>query len=419
VLIDRLEHGLSRLARSHGGLAVLYLDLDRFKVVNDSLGHHVGDGVLLQMAERLTHHLRPSDTLARLRGDEFVIVAEDVDDEAKAVELAHRIVDTGRHPFEVGDERFECTVSVGIAVTSDPRRGAEDLLQEADLALYRAKDRGRDRAELYDEDLRSAALGRLATERLVQRAIDERRLVVDYQPIIDLATGRVRSAEALVRIRDPAGGVLLPESFLDVAEETGLLVDIDEHVLADAIQRAADWRIGLGDAWFGGVAINVTARHLADANFRDSVCDQLDALEVPHHELHVEVTERVLMDASNSAMSGLHSLRDAGVQVGLDDFGTGFSSLACLRRFPLDFVKIDRTCIADLERGDAEGAIVAAIIEVAHALGLTVVAEGVETFRQREVLKALGCDCVQGFLFARPSDPKAIDEVVRSQPRLR
>jgi diguanylate cyclase (GGDEF)-like protein/PAS domain S-box-containing protein len=418
VLMDRLRQGLRRLSRSRDGLGVLYLDLDRFKIVNDSLGHRAGDAVLLQLAERLGHHLRPGDTLARLGGDEFVIVAEGMADEAGAVQLADRLVATGRLPIALGDEFFECTVSVGVAWTADHTRAGEEMLHEADLALYRAKDLGRDRAEVFDENLRSVAIGRMATERLIRRAVAEGRLVVEYQPIVDLRSGRVLSVEALVRIQDPGRGLLMPESFLDVAEETGLLIAIDKHVLAETAEQAAGWRDRLGDAWFGAVAINVTARHLADVDFRDALFHQLDAHGVAHGELQVEVTEQVLMQASNSAMSGLRLLRDSGVQVGLDDFGTGFSSLAYLRQFPLDFVKIDRSFITDLERSKRERAIVAAIIELAHALDLVVTAEGVETGGQREILEGFGCDRAQGFHFGAPSSPPAIDELVLRGPQL-
>jgi diguanylate cyclase (GGDEF)-like protein/PAS domain S-box-containing protein len=418
VLMDRLRQGLRRLGRASGVLAVLYLDLDRFKVVNDSMGHLIGDEVLLKAAERLTHHLRPADTLARLGGDEFVIVAEGVVDEPAAIRLANRIIEAGREPFQVGDEEFVCTLSVGIACTADSQRGADELLHECDLALYRAKDRGRDRAEVFDEDLRTKAVGRLVTERMVRRAVHEGRIVVEYQPIIDLRSGRPVSAEALVRIRDPEHGLRTPASFLEVAEETGLLITIDEHVLADALEHATAWRTRLTKTEFAGVAINVTARHLADAGFHQAVIDQLDAHQIPHPYLHIEVTERVLMEASNSAMTGLRSLRDANVQVGLDDFGTGYSSLAYLRQFPLDFVKIDKSFIDDLARDPKERAVVAAIIVLAHALDLTVVAEGVETHSQRHILEDLGCDRAQGFLFAASAEPGAIDRLVLAGPDL-
>ena len=413
VLMDRLRQALRRLDRSGGVVAVLYLDLDRFKVINDSLGHRIGDRVLLKVAERLTQHLRPADTLARLGGDEFVVVAEGVADEKAAIELGERIVEAGRRPFRLGDEEFVSTVSVGIACTADSQAGAEDLLREADLALYRAKDRGRDRAEVFDEELRTKAVGRLVTERMLRRALDDGRLVVQYQPIIDLRTRRLVGAEALVRIDDAEKGLRLPESFLEVAEETGLLIGMDEYVLADAVEQAGEWHNPAAGIEFIDVAVNVTARHLADAGFPAAVIDQLDASGVPRRNLQIEVTERVLMEASNSAMTGLRALRSAGVQVGLDDFGTGYSSLAYLRQFPLDFVKIDKSFIHDLERDEAGAtAITAAVIGLSHALGLVVVAEGVETESQLRTLEALDCDRGQGFLFSPSIDPGDFDGLV-------
>jgi diguanylate cyclase (GGDEF)-like protein/PAS domain S-box-containing protein len=416
VLMDRLRQGLRRLDRASGVLAVLYIDLDRFKVLNDSLGHHVGDSVLLKMAERLTHHLRPADTVARLGGDEFVILAEGVADEQSAIELANRIIQAGRETYRLGDEAFTCTLSVGIACTADSQRAAEELLQEADLALYRAKDRGRDRAEVFDDELRTRAVGRLVTERMLRRALDEQRLVVEYQPVVDLRSGHAVGAEALVRIRDPEGGLLRPESFLEVAEETGLLIAMDEQVLVDAVKEARGWHTRLAGTEFAEIAINVTARHLADVGFPDAVIGHLDANSVPHHNLQIEVTERVLMEASNSAMTGLRALRGEGVQVGLDDFGTGYTSLAYLRHFPLDFVKIDKSVIEHLDRDKAEQAIVAGIIELAHALELTVVAEGVEAEPHLRALEELHCDRAQGFLFAAPAEPDVVDAFVTAGP---
>ncbi len=417
VLMDRLRQGLRRMERGKGVLAVLYVDLDRFKVVNDSLGHRVGDAILLKMAERLLHHIRPADTLARLGGDEFVIVAENMVDETAATDLALRIIEAGREPFRVGMEEFECTLSVGVASTSDSQRAAEDLLREADLALYRAKDRGRDRAEVFDEELQTKAVSRLVTERMLRRALDEGGLVVEYQPIIDLCTGGAVGSEALVRMRDPnTNGLLQPAAFLDVAEESGLLIAMDERVLADAITQVSGWRTRLADTQFTEVAINVTARHLADVGFQRSVIEQLAESGVSPESLQLEVTERVLMEASNSAITGLRGLRDAGVQVGLDDFGTGYSSLAYLRQFPLDFVKIDKSFIDDMALDGGNLAIVAAIISLSHALELTVVAEGVETERQLRLLEDLDCDRAQGFLFAKSAHPTAIDRLVRAGP---
>jgi diguanylate cyclase (GGDEF)-like protein/PAS domain S-box-containing protein len=405
VFMDRLRQALRRLNRHRGLVAVIFLDLDRFKVINDSLGHHIGDAVLGQMAERLLQVLRPQDTLARLGGDEFAIVAEDLADPSDAIALGARIIEAGRRPFVVGDERFVCTTSAGIAVSTDPTGSAEGLLQDADLALYRAKDRGRDRFDVFDEDLRTRATGRLGIERMLRRAIDEDRLRIEYQPIVDLATGATVSAEALARVWDPDQPGLVPAAtFIEVAEETGLLAPIDEWVLGQVLHQVASWHRQMDATSFGGVAVNITTRHLADTAFAQSMIDDLDARGLPTSAIQVEVTERVLIEASNSAMSGLDALRTAGVKVALDDFGTGYSSLSFLGMFPLDFVKLHQSFTGELAREGANGAVVGAVIDLAHALGLVVVAEGVETATQARQLRELGCDRAQGFHFA-PSGP--------------
>jgi len=402
VLMDRLRQELLRLERGAGIVAVLYLDLDRFKVVNDSLGHQIGDAVLLQMAERLVKYLRPTDTLARLGGDEFVIVAGGVVDETAAAELGSRIIEVGRQPFTIGTEEYSCTLSVGIASTADAHYSSDALLQEADLALYRAKDHGRDRFEVFDDDLRTAEVGRLATSRMLHRALDEGRVVVEYQPIIDIARRRVVGAEALVRVRDAAGMLLGPSAFLAVADETGLLTHIDDWVTDVAIDQAAGWHRRCQGSEPAEMALNVTARRIADAGFAGALVARLDACGLAHDVLQAEVTERVLMEASNSAMVGLRALRDAGVRVGLDGFGTGYFSLVSLRQFPLDFVKIDRSLIDGMTRTTGEQAMISAIIEFSHAMGLVVVAVGVESQAQFDLLEALGCDRAQGFLLGRP-----------------
>jgi diguanylate cyclase (GGDEF)-like protein/PAS domain S-box-containing protein len=415
VFMDRLQRALLRRARREDLIAVLFLDLDRFKLINDSVGHLMGDALLLQLAERLLGFLRPEDTLARLGGDEFAILVEDLSEAGAAVRLGARIVEAGRVPFQIGHEQFVCTTSVGISVTSDPNQSAEGLLQEADLALYRAKDRGRDRAEVFDEDLRTRAVGRLGIERMLRRAIDESRLRLEYQPIVDIGSGATVAAEALVRVWDPGRlGLVRAETFIGVAEETGLLSVIDEWVLQEAIQQVAAWHGRLDGTAFADVAVNVTARHLATAGFAQQVVDDLTARGLPTSALQIEVTERALMESSNSGLAALRQLRDAGVTVGLDDFGTGYSSLSHLRLFPLDFVKIDRSFIKDLAGDTTERAIVASIIDLCHALGISVVAEGVETQLQLAHLFDLGCDRAQGFRFAPPGPAVAIERLLRS-----
>jgi len=414
IFMDRLQQALRRLERGVGLVTVLFLDLDRFKLINDSVGHLVGDSVLTKMAERLRGFLRPHDTLARWGGDEFAMVIEGISSPEDAVMLGERIIEAGRVPFVIGDEQFICTTSLGIAVTTDPQHNAEDLLQEADMALYRAKDRGRDRAEVFDEDLRTRAVGRLGTERMLRRAIEEDRLRVSYQPIVNLGTGETVAAEALVRVWEPDLPDLIPAaSFIGVAEETGLLATMDDWVLGQTIEQSKIWQEAFAGTAFAGVAINLTGRHLADAGFAESVIAELADHGLSTEALQIELTERVLMEASNSAMAGLKLLRDAGVKVGLDDFGTGYSSLSYLRQFPLDFVKIDRSFIRKLATGSTEMAIVASIIDLSHALSMTVVAEGVEVQSQLEELIDLGCDLAQGFHLGAAGTPALLEQHVR------
>ncbi|HLY83453.1 MAG TPA: EAL domain-containing protein, partial [Acidimicrobiales bacterium] len=417
VLMDRLTQALRRLQRDKLVLAVIYLDLDRFKVINDSLGHKLGDQLLMKVAERALTSLRPADTMARIGGDEFVVVAEGLPDVFAAQLLAERICAGVAEPFDLDGDAIVCTVSAGIATTIDSGHSAQALLQEADLAMYRAKDRGRNRAEVFDEELRATAIGRLGTEQMVRRAIEHDGLRVHYQPIIDLTTGYVVGAEALVRIQGP-DSLIMPDAFIDVAEASGLLVDIDEWVLRRAVRQAAAWHRDLGPSHFAGIAINITGRHLSDSHFAQVLRDAMAELGLAPGSMSIEVTERVLMEASNSAMDGLHAIRGLGVKVGLDDFGTGYSSLAYLRQFPLDFVKIDQSFIHELGDQTEQRAIVIAIIGLAHALGLSVVAEGVETDRQLAILKRLGCDQAQGYLFSRPGDSEAIGTVIRQRASL-
>jgi len=415
ILVDRLAHGLRRRTRTTGLLAVLFLDLDQFKLINDSLGHTIGDRVLVEMATRLARQTRASDTLARIGGDEFVIIAEQLQDTATAIQLAQRLVETAREPIRINGETLVCTVSVGITIATDSHLTAEDLIQEADLALYKAKNAGRDQSALFDDDLRATAVGRLGTERMLRHAITDSRIRVAYQPIIDLGTRRITSAEALVRIDDPTTGVeLLPHSFIDVAEQTGILDVIDDQVFAEALRQARDWRCHQG---FHGINVNLTARHLARPGFTTQTVDDISAMNLPPDHLHVEVSEKTLLLAAGSALTGLYDLHGAGVKIGIDEFGIGYSSLAYLRRLPLDFIKIDRVFLQDVHCEDSRSdrtAILAAIIDLAHALRLTTVAEGVETLEQLDLLTSLDCDRAQGFLLARPSRPEDVTELLKT-----
>ena len=416
LLSDRLNQALKRLKRNPGLVGVLMLDLDHFKVINDTLGHQVGDEVLIATARRLQRLARPDDTVARFGGDEFVVLVQGLHNAADLAALADRIVSALREPCRVGKEHIEITVSIGVAITSLPDQLSADLLREADLALYKAKDRGRDRHEIYGEALQARAIRRLETERLLRRAIASRSLAVEYQPIVHLASEAVVEVEALLRIDDVELGRLTPEHYLAVAEETGLLVKIDEWVRVNAFTQLAAWRADRSLRSVGRLAVNVTARELAAADFAPRIAAQLHEAGLRGGDLAVEVTEQVLLQTSNSAINSLVELRHAGVRIGLDDFGTGFSALSYLQTFPLDFLKIDRSFVERVAIDARSAAIVAATISLAHALDLEVVAEGIETQEQLTKLRSFGCDRGQGFVFSSPRSAEAFAEVIRKRP---
>jgi diguanylate cyclase (GGDEF)-like protein len=416
VLMDRLGQGLRRMRRGDRAMAVLCIDLDGFELVNGSFGPCAADAVFAEVAARLVRLVRPADTVARLGADKLVIVAEGLADVNAAAGLAQRVTMGGRQPLRVGSVDLACRLNVGVVCATSSQRNADALLGDAAMALYRAREGGRGRAETVGPGPPARA-GGLVTERRLRRALDGQGVVVQYQPIVDLRSGRPVAAEALLRLWDVDDGLLLPEAFLEVAEDAGLLAQMDEQVLVDAVKQVEVWQ-GLSAGAELAVAVNLTASHLADAGFDRAIIDRLDAHAVAHHHLQVELTERVPLEASRGAIRGLRALRDAGVKVGLDDFGAGYSSFAYLRRFPLDFVKIDASLVEEVDRGTAEVATVAAIVTLAHAHGLSVVAEGVETERQLEVLQELGCDHAQGFLFAEPAGPHAIYNLVNAPPAL-
>jgi diguanylate cyclase (GGDEF)-like protein/PAS domain S-box-containing protein len=402
LLADRLSQALRHLERNPGFLGVLMLDLDHFKVINDTLGHQVGDGVLLEAARRLQRLARPDDTVARFGGDEFVVLVQGLGDPADLTALADRVVAGLRAPYRIGNEEVVATVSIGIAVASQSDSLPADLLREADMAMYRAKDRGRDRHEVYGAALQVRARERLETERLVRRALAEERLVVEYQPIVDLATGMTVEAEALLRIHDVERGQFSPQHFLVVAEETGLLPAMDERVRATALAQLAKWRANPSFSGVKRLAVNLTARELANPEFASRLASRLHAAGLEGTDLSIEVTEHVLMQTSHSAVASLAELRGLGMHIGLDDFGTGFSALSYLQSFPLDFLKIDRSFVERIGIDHRSSSIVAAMIDLAHALGLSVVAEGIENAEQLAGLRQFGCDRAQGFLFSPP-----------------
>jgi diguanylate cyclase (GGDEF)-like protein/PAS domain S-box-containing protein len=400
LLLDRLGRALARAERSHEPCALLFIDLDRFKEINDSLGHAAGDCVLIEVAGRLSSVIRPSDSVARLGGDEFVILAEN-SLALSAQRIAERVRGVLTEPIVVAGRTVTVGCSIGIAVSD--HHAPEALLQEADLALYRAKGAGRNRWELYDQAMRTQAQRRLHTEQLLRNAVAGEGLVVHYQPIVDLGSGRITGTEALARIREADGSLVPPDEFIPIAEDSRLIVPLGAAVLREACRQQVRWRDG--DTGMTHVAVNVSARQLSSPGFATQVAGILDEVGLDPGMLCIELTESGLIDAGTSAQKEILALKALGVILALDDFGTGWSSLAYLRRFPFDVVKIDRSFVAGLgvEVGDTE--VVRAVIGLGQALGMRTLAEGIETEAQSLLLTELGCDQAQGYLYGRPGDP--------------
>ena len=402
---DRLEHALERLAQTDDDslVAVLFVDLDRFKLVNDGLGHETGDELLIAVSHRLAATVRQGDTIARIGGDEFVVLCEDLRDEAQAVELAERAAQAFAEPFALSRAEVTVSASIGIAATNRSSERASNLLQDADAAMYRAKRRGGARHELFDEAMHTQAVSRLLTERALRRALDRDELRVLFQPEFDLATGQRVAVEALLRWEHPVRGLVVPGDFLRVAEETGMIVPMGAWVFVQACEVARAHR-HQGGATPITVSINVSARQLQRPDFPELVANTARDAGVDPAGLCLEVAESALLDDLDTMTEALRSLKDIGVQLAIDDFGTGGSSLTYLRRFPFDELKIDRMFVEGLGRSAADDAIVAATIDMAHALDMVVSAEGVETEEQRLRLVDLGCDRAQGYHLGAPEE---------------
>ncbi len=404
LFLDRLQHLFHRARRSLGNprFAVLYLDLDRFKAINDSLGHPVGDEVLSATARRLERCIRPGDTLARLGGDEFTVLLDDVRSEADATGVAERIHEEVAAPLQVGGVEVFTSVSVGIALSSAGYACPEDMLRDADTAMYRAKMGGRARHQVFTGEMHQRAVSSLRLETDLRHAVERREIVPFYQPVVDLDTGTVVGFEALARWRHPTRGLLLPDLFIPVAEESGLVVELGEWMLAEACRQAREWQRRHPLCSKLGISVNISSRQISQPGLDAEVERVLRATGLDPACLTLEITETALMHNLSVGASVVQRLAAMSVGLHLDDFGTGYSSLAYLHSFPVQALKVDRSFVNRMDREPHEAAIVKAIVSLAHDLGMEVVAEGVETRAQVAALRALRCGRGQGFLFAEP-----------------
>ncbi len=396
-LVERLDELLA--GAMPGQVSVLFIDLDNFKVVNDSLGHAVGDELLREVARRLRHVMRDTDRLARFGGDEFVVFVDGGVDPAKVAERLRREV---QRPVVVDGHELVTTASIGFVVNSTLGLTADDLLRDADAAMYRAKAGGRDRVEAFTEETRRASIAALQTSSELRRGLERGEVVPYFQPIVDLDGGQVVGFEVLARWLHPDRGLLVPGQFLPMAEEAGLMVDLGARILRDSLAQLAHWRaVGLRFADCS-LSVNVATQQLVDGSFLDLVHDALGETGIDADSLWLEITETALMADTNAAGNALRDLRGLGLHLSVDDFGTGYSSLTYLKRFPVEAIKVDRSFVTGLGLEADDTSIVEAVVRLGHSLGLSVVAEGVETPLQLSRLRELGCDKGQGYLFGRP-----------------
>lgn len=416
LLVDRVEHALARASRAAGVLAVFAVDLDRFKAINDTWGHATGDDVLREVTKRLLGVVRPGDTVARLAGDEFAVLCEELDDVDDAIHIAERMVEALRAPVEAGGQPIAATASAGLAVYEGGPATAEALLRDAEAAMFLAKRAGSNRWELYDAQLRERVQRRRDTEAALQGALARGELRLVYQPIVRLDSSEVTGFEALVRWARPGHGLVAPDDFIELAEESQLILAIGDWVLEQACRQIAAWNAQHPDRAPLAISVNVSGRQFADTDFVHRLERAVRRTAVDTHSLILEITETVLVSAADNALAQLERIKRLGIRLAVDDFGTGYSSLAYLRQFPIDIVKIDRMFMEEL--GGlmvADTTVVAAVIRLAQVLGHEVVAEGAETAQQMAALYALGCDYVQGFYFAPPLTQAQAEMLVRGR----
>ena len=416
LLLDHLDHALLQADRTGGRVAVLFGDIDRFKIVNDSLGHQVGDELLRVVAERLQRAVRPGDTLSRFGGDEFVIILEGLTSPDDANQVADRVLDALREPVILsGGHEVVATMSIGMAL-SEPGGSRDDLLHDADVAMYRAKELGRGgQVALFDEDrMGGRTPARLDLDTALHHAVERNEVEVYFQPLISLADHRIVGAEALVRWDHPEHGILSPAQFIELAEDNGTILPIGQIVLERACLKAMAWHEMFGVTL--EVGVNLSARQFQQPGLADQISQVLGSTGIEPSRLCLEITESLAMDDVEVTSSILSKLHGLGVRLAIDDFGTGHSSLGYLARFPIDVIKIDQSFVRDINRDPVKSAIVSAVVALSRAIGSTTVVEGVETLPELEQLASLGCDTAQGFYFSRPLPAGAFEELLRAGP---
>jgi diguanylate cyclase (GGDEF)-like protein/PAS domain S-box-containing protein len=411
----RLERALAHAQRFNKGLAVLFLDLDRFKNINDTLGHAAGDGVLREVAARLMACVREIDTVARLGGDEFVILVEQVTDARQAGSVGQKLIRTLAEPLQLGDHECSVTASVGISTYPADGEDAASLLKNADIAMYRAKEQGKNNVQFYTPNMNIHSVQRLTLESGLRRALQREEFLLHYQPKVDIASGRVTGMEALVRWKRPGSGMVSPAEFIPLAEETGLIVAIGEWVLKAACEYTHLWHRGGAGMPPLRVAVNLSARQFAQPSLVRDVARILDTTGLQPGALDLEITESMVMGNPEQAIQTLRQLKSMGISLSIDDFGTGYSSLGYLKRFPLDHIKIDRSFIKDIPEDNDDATITRTIIAMAHNLRLKVIAEGVETEAQLNFLREHGCDEMQGYYFSRPLPGNEFNELLKAR----
>ena len=418
LLMDRLEHARKRAVRNNDHIfAVIFLDLDRFKVVNDSLGHNIGDELLIMVSKRLKNCVRPADTIARLGGDEFVILLEDLKEADDVKISAERILENLKEPFVIAATEVFISCSMGVALSSatDYLR-PDDMLRDADTAMYRAKSNGKCRYEIFEKSMHTQAITMLQLESELRKALENKEFCLHYQPIVSLITGQIIAVEALIRWIHPRRGLIMPGEFIAFAEENGLIIPIGEWVMRTACSQVKDWNDSGMPAL--SVAVNVSPRQLKQKDFVDKVSRILNETALNPKLLDIEITESLIMEDSPDILNTLNQLKALNINLSIDDFGTGYSSLSYLQRFPISSVKIDRTFISKMMLDHQNSEIIRTVVLLSQSMGLESTAEGVETIDQLEKLKEMGCSQSQGYFIARPAGCKDIEPILRSSIRV-